>query len=155
MTRSGRAPVKTLSKLIDVWFARKVRCFIWTRDMWCLIFCNWRSSMCALGAVLVSCLVWMIRFALRITSLKCSCAAFPAGAADLHTKLFENGINFRLRSTFGEIRRLWWKTSAAWGRPMSLTTALYAKFTARAFSQALFPPTAVTITCPVVSLVKP
>ena len=152
MTRSWRTPVKTLSKLIDVWFAGIVRCFIWTRDKWCLIFCNWRSFMGVFSAMLVSCLVWMIRFALRMTSLKLCSAAFLAGAADLHTKLFGDGINFILRETFGGIRRFWWITSA-WGRPMSSTRVLFAKFTARAFSPALYPPTAMTFTCTVVSLV--
>ena len=63
--------------------------------------------MCAFSAVLVSCLVWIIRFALRMTSLTFSFAAFAEGAADLHTNLFEDGINFMLRSMFGGIRRSW------------------------------------------------
>ena len=63
--------------------------------------------MCAFSAVLVSCLVYMIRFALRMTRLKLFCAAFPANAAYLHTKLFGDGINFMLRATFEGIRRSW------------------------------------------------
>lgn len=148
-----KTAIKTLSKLIDVWFPGRFTCIIFTGDKWCLTFCNWNRYMCAIIAVLVRCLVSMIRYALRMISLKFYCAGFPAGATDFHTKLFEDGIKFRLRSTYEQIRQSLWKTFA-WKQPMSSTTLLLAKFTARAFSPAFLLPTAVAFTYPVVLLVQ-
>ena len=68
-TKYGRARVKTLSKLIDVWVVGIDKCFIWTRDKGCTIFCNTRRFIRALWAVLVSFLVRIMRLALTITSL--------------------------------------------------------------------------------------
>ena len=71
----------------------------------------------------------------------------------LPRKLFGEGINFMWKSIFEGIRRSWLNTFRS-NRLMSSTTGLFANVAARAFNQALFPPTAVTPIYPVVSLVN-
>ena len=86
---------------------------------------------------LMSLLVWMIRLTLWMASLEFSCAAIAAALAELHTKLFDHGVNLMLRFIYGGIRRFWWD-KFTWERPMSSTLVIFAKVSAWAFTPALF-----------------